>query len=157
MKSAAGIKCIRSGYAILVQKLDIKSGYTPTGAGHSGSGCVSYYPIAETVSTEIHIHRKVSRFVFNTPKLSYFEEKLVLRNYRTSPNFGKSQSGKNIRDREPRFRTVSFLNQAWYGSSEEACVRHTGNQDGPHNSSKAGALTLGHSLDESSSESESLD
>merc|ERR1719337_620556 len=28
------------------------------------------------------------------------------------------------------------------GSSEEACVRHTGNQDGPHNWSKAGALTL---------------
>ena len=73
MKSAAGIRCIKSGYAILVQKLDIRSGYTPTGAGHSGSGCVSYYPIAETFSTEIHIHRKMSRFVFNTPRLASFK------------------------------------------------------------------------------------
>ena len=74
----------------------------------------------------------------------------------STKRFSKRQ-GQNIRDQEPIFEIVSCLNQAWYGSSEEACVRHTGNQDGPHNSLKAGALTLGHSLDVSSSDSESLD
>ena len=62
----------KAGCKSWMEKLRGKAGYSATGAGRPGPGCVSHYPNTVTFSTDIHIHIQVSRVWIKITQIAIF-------------------------------------------------------------------------------------